>query len=357
MRILAILGLIGLQFLFAPPARAFHGGGVATCGACHVLHGGEDDPPGGVSGLLRFASATDLCLTCHATANGRVMGGSPTNPLPERGPGSFVFLFSLNLNDAADGLINPIGGHRAGHSVVSLALGLFEDLDHPQAPGGSYPAGALGCTSCHDPHGNSNYRMLRGQGETDAAGYGFVFAAPRGEGPALAGGPEGLANHTAYRAGWSEWCANCHGFYHDEGEAGFAHPVDRPLGGDERQSYNGYDGPDNPTGGDYASAYLPEVPLEQLNMAVDGTAGAFQDCRVTCMTCHRAHASSAPAATRWDPNVAFLDEDGLVSGSYPLPNPYLHPAQRALCVKCHYEESTAHGEGAACLSCHRDRHD
>ncbi len=336
---------------------------MATCGACHILHGSEDglpaDPglPGGVSGLLRFASSTDLCLSCHATALGAVLAGDPAYPPPERGPGNFVFLFALNLNDAPDGLFYPIGGHRAGHSLVSADLGLFEDPDHPQAPGGDYPADALGCTSCHDPHGNTNYRLLRGAGEQDAAGYSFHYPAPQGTGPALDGPPEALANHTAYQAGWSEWCANCHGFYHDESGAGFAHPVDRPLDGEARQSYNGYAGPDNPTGGDYWTAYLPEVPLEQASMAVDGTAGAFQDCRVTCMSCHRAHATSAPAATRWDPNVNFLDEDGQVSGSYPLPNPYAHPAQRALCVKCHYEESTEHGQGAACLSCHRDLHD
>ncbi len=54
-----------------------------------------------------------------------------------------------------------------------------------------------------------------------------------------------------------------------------------------------------------------------------------------CLSCHRAHASSAPAAGRWDFNVALLDEDGLVSGSYPIPNPYLDPDQGTLCSKCH----------------------
>ena len=57
-----------------------------------------------------------------------------------------------------------------------------------------------------------------------------------------------------------------------------------------------------------------------------------------CLTCHRAHASSGPNAGRWDFNITFLSEDGLESGSYPLPDPYADPAQRSLCNKCHVKD-------------------
>ena len=33
--------------------------------------------------------------------------------------------------------------------------------------------------------------------------------------------------------------------------------------------------------------------------------------------------------------VSLLAEDGVVSGSYPIPNPYLSPNQLPLCQKCH----------------------
>jgi hypothetical protein len=340
-------------------ALAVHEAGVAGCPTCHTMHNSQDGvpvnpgSPGGEERLLRFASGTDLCLSCHASAVGEVLGGDPDFPPPERGPGNFTFLYAPNINDAEDGALNPIGGHRAGHSVISAAYGLNQDPDHVTAPGGAFPASNLGCTSCHDPHGNQNFRMLRGVGSVDAGGYLFTYDAPLGEGIDLAGSPESPTNHTAYQSGWSEWCANCHGLYHDHVGGGFQHPSNRPLDGDARRSYNTYDGPDNPTGGDMATAYLPEVPLESMEMTVDGTMGAFQDSRVTCISCHRAHATSAPMGNRWDPNVEFLDQDGEISGSYPLPNPYAHPDQRALCVKCHYVESTQHGEGAACMSCHR----
>ena len=56
---------------------------------------------------------------------------------------------------------------------------------------------------------------------------------------------------------------------------------------------------------------------------------------VMCLSCHRAHASSAPHAGRWDFNVALLSEDGAVSQSYAIPDPYGGPNQGTLCSKCH----------------------
>ena len=58
------------------------------------------------------------------------------------------------------------------------------------------------------------------------------------------------------------------------------------------------------------------------------------------MTCHRAHASSAMDAGRWDFNVTFLSEDGDESGSYEIPDPYADPGnQRSLCNKCHVQDA------------------
>jgi hypothetical protein len=56
---------------------------------------------------------------------------------------------------------------------------------------------------------------------------------------------------------------------------------------------------------------------------------------VMCLSCHRAHATSAPGAGRWDFNVSLLAEDGVESGSYPIPDPYMSASQGTLCTKCH----------------------
>ena len=336
-------------------AGSVHGGG--GCHNCHTMHNSQDGIPvvtgfpGG--GLLNTETASDICLFCHAENYGAVLAPDPLAPAPEKGGGNFTFLTEDNISDAPDGLTLPIAGDHAGHSVVSNAYGLFPDQDFLVAPGGNFPASELGCTSCHDPHLQGTYRLLRSTGALEN-GYMFSYPAPQAAGISTAFGQEQPGNNTAYQAGWSNWCGNCHGAYHDSGGAGFKHPADHSMGGSELMSYNGYDGPSNPNGGAYATAYRPEVPIEDNNRTISSTAGATGSSRVTCMSCHRAHASSAPAALRWDPNVQFLQTDGSISGSYAIPNPYPAPDQRALCVKCHYDDAQDHGFGSPCMQCHRN---
>jgi len=336
------------------PAAAFHEQGVAACSGCHTIHNSVDGAVGtaGDPGpwLLRGENATEVCLNCHAEGHGAVLGPVPTSPPPELGAGNFTFLLEDNLNDGAGGA-PPIGGHRAGHSIVAPSRNLDPDPELLTAPGGFYPSDELGCTSCHDPHGNAAFRMLRGAGPAPG-GFVFLYPPPEADGIDVATEVETRTRHTAYRSGWTDWCANCHGTYH-EGATGFQHVVDRAMGSTARV-YDAYDGPSNPDGGFSQSAYLPEVPFEDPAVTVDGTAGPPSgSARVTCLTCHRAHATSAPAALRWDPNVLRLGDDGLASFSYPIPNPYVDPEQRALCVKCHYPEAVAHGMAQPCMECHR----
>ena len=59
--------------------------------------------------------------------------------------------------------------------------------------------------------------------------------------------------------------------------------------------------------------------------------------QVACMSCHRAHATSAMDAGRWDFNVTGLAEDGVESTSYAIPNPFDN-FQRSLCNKCHSQD-------------------
>jgi hypothetical protein len=349
----------GLILALAGTARAFHEHGVASCDGCHVLHNSRDDLPVSIDAmgpgpwLLKFSSATELCLSCHAAANGEVMGPDPKNPPPERGAGNFAYLLENNINDAPDGLLHPIRGNHAGHSIVAPARGLAADPDHATAPGGVFRSTELGCVSCHDPHGNRNFRMLYGAGAVLEDGFAFIYAAPVGDGIAL-NSQESGTNHTAYRSGWSDWCANCHGNDPHRDLMPFQHPLDADLGG-VGDAYNGYNGPDSPQGGQYATAYIPELPIEDPSMTISDTRGASGVSRISCLTCHRAHATSAPRSLRWDPNVTRLRDDGLVSGSYPIPSPYSGTEQRGLCIKCHYETTAEHGMQAPCMSCHRTR--
>ncbi len=346
------------NLLVVPAASAFHEGGVAHCNGCHIMHESEDGmvPAFGPTGeaLLRGANGSEVCLSCHATSSGAVLGNDPLNPPRERGAGNFTFLLEDDIFDGSGGMGGggPVSGAHAGHSIVAPGYGLFADPDNNVAPGGTYPSSELGCPSCHDPHGNTNYRMLYGQGQETPDGFIFTTNAPLAQGIALDGAGESVVHHTAYQEGWSLWCGNCHGSYHKSKSQPFDHPDSKTLGNKQRDNYNLFNGEDDPTGGAYATAYIPELPLEDINRTTSSTEGASATSQLTCMTCHRAHATSAPHALRWDPNVIYLQDDGAVSGSYPIPNPYPTPSQRALCVKCHWDRAQKHGYNQPCISCH-----
>ncbi len=326
----------------ADVSAGFHDGGVAVCGACHTMHNSQDGFPGGPGShgpnpLLNINPPSDLCLSCHSGGFGSVLSRDPQGPLPERGPGDFVFLFESNLNDDPLGVMGPISGDHAGHNIDAPAHGLSSDGTYQTSPGGNYPAVQLGCTSCHDPHGNESYRMLRGIGQIGPGN--FFYPAPLAEGIPLGSEVETDFLHNAYKSGMSLWCANCHQDYltndHLASGGNFEHPSDATMSPSVISWYGYYNGTADPTGGNPSTAYLASVPFEDSANLIFSTAGPGVSSRVMCLTCHRAHASSGPYAGRWDFNVLTLGQDGAVSGSYPIPNPYPDPDQQPLCFKCH----------------------
>ena len=107
------------------------------------------------------------------------------------------------------------------------------------------------------------------------------------------------------------------------------------LGASVSQRYNEYEGDARPGSGGQPTAYLPEVPFEDPANAPASTEGPTLRSRLMCLSCHRAHGSSAPASGRWDFGVSLLADDGRESGSHRIPNPYGDPAQGPLCAKCH----------------------
>lgn len=344
--LLSILLSLCTMALFAGVASAFHDAGVAHCNGCHTMHNSEDgtyvdpDSPTGNAWLLKDETPSDVCLSCHATGLGAVFGADPLAPPPEKGGGNFAFLLEDNLNDGHNGALNPIGGDAAGHNIVAPSLGAAADATLSTSPGGTFPASELGCSSCHDPHGNDSFRLLHGAGEVQDGLYTFSNAAPEASGLSIFFGSESQSNHTAYNSGMSAWCANCHGDFHNSGN--LVHPSGESIGGSISTTYNLYNGTEDQTGGAQATAYLAEVPFEDAANTTSSTAGPSASSQVSCVTCHRAHATSAPNAGRWDFNVTLLEEDGLESGSYAIPDPYASPNQRSLCNKCHNQDEDDH---------------
>ena len=336
----ALLITIGLCFV-AAPAVAFHDGGVAHCNGCHTMHNSQDgalvDPlsPNGNGFLLTKADPSTVCIACHDHLDRTFpIGGDPLAPPAQRAGGNFIFLIEDNLNDGHGGATDPIPGDAAGHNIIAGDHGLAADATLTSAPGGTFPASIMACSSCHDPHGSTDFRFLYGTGRGPAGVPAFANPAPDAIGTSIFA-PEG-GTHTAYRSGMSAWCGNCHGDFHNNNTK-LIHPSGSTLGGTIANTYNLYNGSDDLIGGAQATAYLEAVAFEDPSAIVNGTGGPGASSQVSCITCHRAHASSAPDAGRWDFSVTFLVEDGHESGSYAIPNPY-SVYQRSLCNKCHKKD-------------------
>jgi predicted CXXCH cytochrome family protein len=332
--------------LMSIPVMSFHDEGVAHCNGCHTMHNSQDgalidpDSPDGNAWLLVDESPSDVCLNCHATGLGAVFANSELDPAPQKGGGNFIFLLEDNINDGHGGAAEPITGDAAGHNLDAAGHGLAPDATLTTAPGGTFPASMLGCTSCHDPHGTEDFRLLYGDGRLVQDFYNFANPAPTAEGISIFFGAESNSNHTAYQGGMSAWCSNCHGNFHDNSTQ-LIHKSGTTMGASISAVYNRYNGSDDQFGAVQASSYLAEVPFEDAANTTSSTAGPSASSQVSCISCHRAHATSAPDAGRWDFSVTFLHEDGVESGSYALPNPYNYP-QRSLCNKCHNQDEFDH---------------
>jgi hypothetical protein len=343
-------------FAAAAPTLAFHDAGVAHCNGCHTMHASEANPADDGTPnqfLLKESNSTDTCVRCHDTSYGNTWGASVDAPGNVYGGGQFVFLLEDNLNDGHNGgdPARWIDGDKAGHNVISVDKGTAADATNATGPGGTYNSSYLHCTSCHDPHGQGgHFRLLYGNDypESNAFGYDFNYTnpAPEAAGIRIFGPGESNSNHTAFNNGMSEWCANCHGDFHNTSyPTNLVHPSGAAMGADIAANYNIYEGTGHYTG-DGSDAYLALVPFEDPAMTTEFGGAANGTSKVMCLSCHRAHASSGPYAGRWDFNATVWAEEGVESGSYAIPNPYAATAgadQRSLCNKCHAKDPEIHG--------------
>jgi hypothetical protein len=383
-----ILGGAAAFIALSPKAFAFHDGGVGACNGCHTIHNSPDNPvvPGATpnSKLMKASDPSSICLNCHAGP------GSSTSPSVFSADGSaktpggdFYWLtktFSWTVGSSS--------GDSHGHNIIARDFGLLQDSRLNQAPGGSYQAAFLGCTSCHDPHGrvnggvrsgtppvsvtgsygslpspltvSGNYRLLGDSQYTGGSlgmGYQFAQDAPVARQSDTNNYGESDSSHVDYGSGMSEWCANCHADMlnndHIAG-TGFAHPVGNSAKLEQVfiDTYNSY----LRTGelaGIVDTAYLQFVPFERgvqdrTLLDPNSTRGPDANSNVMCLTCHRAHGSAFRALGRWDFDAVLLVDshptagDSGVTGSDVLDSYYgraiageFGSGQRSFCEKCH----------------------
>jgi len=355
--VLVVAAAVAITLALGGNGLAFHEDGVAYCAGCHTMHNsqnGDEIVPGGAGGyLLRNIDGGSTCLNCHANYGQRTADGSGYG-----GAGDFYWI-TKTFSWSAHGSTRSSKGDSHGHNVFARDFGL-DQVDGELgnlAPGGTYNH-ELSCASCHDPHGNDNYLLLRGNESHDGAN--FPAAPVAKDVGRRTTGSNGVRddNHPAYGSGMSAWCAGCHTTFIN-GLASRMHPADRQMSSEIIETYNSYVVQEaTPHGGDITNAYLELVPFQTGATSTDSldttsTMGPTGGAEVACITCHRAHATAFEDAMRWDPRVELLFEshpapgDTGVTGNdvlhsyYGRSFPELDPSassQRSLCNKCHAKD-------------------
>ena len=308
--ILAI-GLPKLAFANAGP----HGGGYTattdSCAGCHRAHTA-------LAPDLLMDTTQALCLTCH----GSTAAGAQTN-VTDGVYGRYRSATGIYTNKTTPGtegtVGNPLNGggfayYRVQGQASFVATTSTHSVDGTQRNAwglGSANTGqttalsfGLTCGSCHDPHGSTNYRIIR--------------KTVNGIAVNVTSQEAGTWNYTAenWGSGMSEFCTTCHTNYmataNGSGSTGFTsgtpsvthfrHRIDMP--------YN-FEGNVNPETG-WNGFTLPLANTSQ--------AGGNQ---VACTTCHLPHGTSAAQGT----NSASAN----VAGDSSL----LRLDNRGVCEVCH----------------------
>lgn len=362
---LALLAALALV-AFAPAAVAFHSGGVAECSGCHSMHEAVGTPLLQGSDY----SSTCLNCHQHAGDTGPTSyhvstaeaDMPPGVPPKQRNPGGdFGWLKKTYTTTASYGAPIQNNGWTHGHNIVAADYGYTADPENTTAPGGTMSSAELSCVSCHGPHNRARrladgtvvtpskaqgttyppiyasgsygaeptstlavgvYRLLRGAGSTafDAVTFSGVppAVAPsaynRSEATTQTRVAYGYSPTANGYDSWGRWCATCHPDMHSD--VGYVHEVDSALGSGIADNYNKY----VKTGdlsGTSATSYSSLVPFNENTAdasVLKGHAktddsvltGPTAADRLSCMTCHRAHASAWEHALRWNMEGEFL---------------------------------------------------
>ena len=415
----SILAILTAVFVLAFAGVAFanfgpHGGyslDTDACAGCHRAHTSFSeltwknrfDPNIEQSALLVSSATTmsDFCNACHGDdapgASTNVVSGVFDSGPSASATGSTGGVQGLYDTNSTFGATLNGGGFAYVGSIAAPATSMH-GMDQGVAimwGGGNAVSQTsianLTCTDCHDPHGSTNYRLLKDSvngvtvGGYDAFGDPQPYVISAEENYPTAGWLKhqpGALQMAAYKPNYTEpeyayqsplagqfrsistWCAACHSQYDDRSsaynygahESYVSNGTTYTVGNQTRHRH-----PVNITlgaGRGPARSLVEEVRLDE-NLPLEARPGSpndrgewdFND-YLGCLTCHRAHGTAstmsdwAESELVFDPN--FVDSEGNNTGLWKpqlAPNSGgVNPAfsstllrvdNRGVCERCH----------------------
>lgn len=327
------------------------------CAGCHRIHTGQNEY------LLKEAgSVEDFCYSCHGTGGpgsdlavqeGTFYGGtSPGDPYGGKTASTTVGLRAGGFDAAridstdpttrANSAVRTIGVLATTEPVVSQHA-----IDGTTAGtmwgngaigSGAGPTATLDCGSCHNPHGNGQYRILRPV-PTGSGGAGFAIpdtypkaaadyatsdyldmyfggapANPMTEPPGAVAG-ESILYDT------SNWCAQCHTRYLAEsGTTTSGKPA---------------------SGGSRVDSGDPIFTFRHTSMGYGyssfGGSPGFKYNNRACITCHASHGSNAQMPGELSSTVPWPDGSTVNPANDTQRASLLKMDNRGICLKCHNE--------------------
>ncbi|MFH1559847.1 MAG: hypothetical protein ABID84_00310 [Chloroflexota bacterium] len=194
------------QVEWPPNPHQSSAGGIDICRICHRID--SDQSVGG----LNMESEHDLCLSCHGhNASGAatdVEWGTLRGTDAGLRGGGFL---KASMDTALTGM-PKLAGTTSNHTIDEALIAWGYEDDDTNSNYGTLMR--LRCISCHDPHGNGNYRSLRPQPLGTPVDSKAVYLADEANKDYVVKYTSDFLKDTFYvPANMSEWCAQCHTAY------------------------------------------------------------------------------------------------------------------------------------------------